>query len=92
VAVNHTEEKPSLAVFITERSWLLFNILNSDAAWLQVHPAVWSDYEDYQSCMTFYSKLMVIDDSAELAVKDVQDCAQMISDPAHRDLVIFSPK
>ena len=35
VATKLTNEKPSIAVFITEHSWLLFHHLGSDAAWLQ---------------------------------------------------------
>ena len=33
--------------------------------------------------------MMVVNDPAERAVKDVQDCAQMTRDPAHRDTVIL---
>ena len=50
ITAKLTEEKPSLAVFITERSWLLFHLLGSDAAWLHAQPAVWSDDEDYENC------------------------------------------
>lgn len=33
--------------------------------------------------------MLVVNDPAERAVKDVQDCAQMTRDPAHRDTVIL---
>ena len=59
IAAKLTEEKPSLAVFITERSWLLFHLLGSDAAWLHEQPAVWSDDEDYENCKRFCCDLMV---------------------------------
>lgn len=46
IAAQLTEEKPPLASFITQCSWLLFQLLESDTAWLHEHPAVWSDGED----------------------------------------------
>ena len=88
IAAKLTEEKPSLAEFLTERSWLLFHLLGSDARWLHEHPEVWSDNEDYEYCKGFCQDMMVVNDPAERAVKDVQDCAQMTRDPAHRDTII----
>ena len=72
----------SLAAFITERSWLLFHLLESDAVWLHEQHSVWSDYNDYEFCKSFRCDMMVVNDPAERAVKDVQDCAQMTRDPA----------
>ena len=82
IATHLTDEKPSLPVFVTERSWLMFHLLESDAVWLTEHPAVWDDYDDYEHCKRFYSDMLVVNDAAERAVKDVQNCAQMTRDPA----------
>lgn len=89
VAAKLTDDQPPLATFISERSWLLFSLLESDPEWLQEHPAIWPDYEDYQFCRDFCTDMMVVNDPAERAVKDVQDCAQMTRDPRHRDNVIL---
>jgi len=50
---------------------------------------VWCDSDDYERCKAFCQDLMVVNDPAKHAVKDVQDCAQMTRDPAHRDSVIL---
>lgn len=89
VAALLTDERPSLADFITERSWLLFDLLGLAATWLQEHPSLWSDDEEYEHAKRFCTDLTVVNDPAERAVKDVQDCAQMTRDPAHRDTVIL---
>ena len=89
IVTKLTEEKPSLAAFITECSWLLFELLGSNAAWLHEQPAIWSDYDDYEYCKSFCSDMMVVNYPAEWAVKGVQDCAQMTRDPAHRDSIIL---
>jgi hypothetical protein len=89
VAVHLTDDKPSLAAFINERSWLLFSLLDSPAEWLGDDPAIWPDNHDYIACKMFCQDLEVVNDPAERAVKDVADCAQMTRDPAHRDTIIM---
>lgn len=47
------DERPPLAKFISERSWLFVSLLESYAAWLQMYPAVWPDNEDFLRCKLF---------------------------------------
>ena len=62
---------------------------DSSPLYLMRQLIVWSDDEDYENCKRFCCDLMVTNDPAERAVKDVQDCAQVTRDPAHRDSVIL---
>ncbi len=89
IAAKLVDDRPSLAEFVTERSWLLFTLLGAEGEWLYEDPAIWSDYEEYQQCKAICDDLAVVNDAAERAVKDVQDCAQMSRDPQHRDTVIL---
>lgn len=89
VATKLTPDRPHLAVFITERSWLLFDLLEVETGWLQEHPSMWPTDENYNNCKMFCQDIMVVNDPAERAVKDVQDCAQLTRDPHHRDSVIL---
>lgn len=89
VGVHLLDVKPSLAAFITPRSWLLFHLLESNAGWLQQDPEMWPNNAEYQFLQNFVNDLMVVNDPAERAVKDVQECAQLTRDPAHRDNVIL---
>ncbi len=84
-----TNDKPWLGAFVTERSWLLFSLLGSQADWLKDHPAVWPDSADYTYCQSFCKDLPVVNDPAERAVKAVQDTRKMTRDPTHRDAVIL---
>ena len=36
---KHTCQKPSLSVFVTERSWLMLHLIKADTAWLSEPPA-----------------------------------------------------
>ena len=76
IAAKLTEEKPSLAVFSLSVCGCCSTFWGSDAAWLH-------------DCKIFCCDLMVTNDPAERAVKDVHDCAQVTRDPAHRDSVIL---
>ena len=89
IAIHLTDDKPSLAAFINARSWLLFAHLDSEAEWLSDDPAIMTDNEDYNRCKMFCQDLEVVNHSAECAVKDVADCANMTHDPAHRNTVII---
>ena len=55
---------------------------------LHEQPAVWSDDDEYNYCKRFCAEMMVVNNPAERAVKDVQDCAIMTRDQTHRDVII----
>ena len=57
---------------------------------LHEQPAVWSDGDEYNYCKRFCAEMMVVNNPAERAVKDVQDCAIMTRDQTHRDVIILA--
>ena len=57
---------------------------NGSVEWLEHHPCTWAQYSSHQ-----YLDDFIWDVQAEEAVKDVQDCAWMTRDPAHRDVIIL---
>ena len=89
VAAKLGPEMPELSSFITAKSWLLFNLLHSRCAWLNHHPSVWHQDPEFTFLRSFCQDLQVVNDSAERAVKDVQDFAEVTRDPAHRDDIIL---
>lgn len=78
MAAHLKPAKPSLAAFVNKRSWLLFNLLDIEGAWLSEHPAVWPDSEEFSK--RFCKVMIVVNDPAERAVKDIQDCTQTTHD------------
>ncbi|KAG0719634.1 hypothetical protein GWK47_050101 [Chionoecetes opilio] len=84
-----TDTRPSLAVFVTERSWLLFKLFRLDTAWLLTEPATWPLSPAYQELRDLTRDMKVVNDSAERAVKDVQEYANMTRDAGHIDDVIL---
>jgi hypothetical protein len=84
-----TERCPSLAAFITPRSWLLFKLFKLDKTWLLTDAATWILCGAYLEHRDLVRDLKVVNDCAERAVKDVQKYANMTRDVAHIDDVIL---
>ena len=76
--------KPSLSTFISPRSWLLFHLIDADTRWLRDDPSSWPQNPTYIHLQEFCKDILVVNDAAERAVKDVQDFANMTRDVAHR--------
>ena len=89
VAAHLQGNQPLLGAFVTEQSWLLFSLIESQAEWLHDDPNTWLDNDDYFRCQALCQDMEVVNDAAERAVKDVTDTAQMARDPAHRDTIII---
>ena len=89
VAAHLGDDRPLLAAFVTERSWLLFHLLESRAEWLGDDLDTWHDNDDYIRCQLLCLDMEVVNDAAERALKDVTDTAQLTRDPAHRDTIII---
>ena len=77
-----------LSKFVSKRSWLLFHLVDIDCGWLQDDPETWDANADYVHFKSFCQDMLVVNDAAERAVKDVQEYAHITRDPAHRDSVI----
>ena len=73
--MSEFESPPSLANFINEESWLIFDILGHKVAhckWMLLPREVWKLDPDYMKFQTFVKNLAVVNDSSERAVKLVQ--------------------
>ena len=70
--------KPPLAAFITERSWLLFKMVEAGSNWLHQHPSTWMQGPSYRYLREFFRDLQVLYDAAERTVQDVAEYAEMI--------------
>ena len=67
---------PSLSIFVSERSWLLFNLLDlgpADSEWLQVEVHQWHLFSGFRKFRDFVKGLTVVNDPAERGVKMIQD-------------------
>ena len=81
--------KPLLSAFITDRSWLFFDLIAANTDWMTEEPCRWPLNEDYIYQRDFCRDIQVVNDAAERAVKDVQDYAKVTRDPVLRDTVIL---
>lgn len=89
VAAHLTQVRPPLASFVTDRSWLLFSLLDANGDWLENDPSTWLNDPEYLHLQELIKDMEVVNDSAERAVKDVAEYAEMSRDPNHRDNVIL---
>ena len=76
--------KVSLANFIGERSWLLFQRLETDTDWLYTPAVEWPQSESYQSFCCAVRSLKVVNDCAERSIKDVTDSVNYARDGDQR--------
>ena len=87
-----TDDKPSLSVFVTERSWLVFHLLEvspAELVWLEFPASTWEHYESYRSLRDYLQDMEVVNDAAERAVKDVGEFARMTRNEGDRDDIIL---
>ena len=92
VAALLLPERPSLSVFITERSWLIFHLLDIDMPrmqWISLPPSSWLQDDTYCQLHEYLRDMQVVNDAAERAVKDVAEYAHMTQAPGDRDNVIL---
>jgi len=82
-------DRPSLSVFVSERSWLLFKLFGLNTHWLHQEPATWQQDPTYQELRELVADMKVVNDCAERAVKDVQEYANATRDAAHIDDIIL---
>ena len=80
--------KPSLSVFVTEKSWLLFHLIEADTQWLSEPVDTWNQIPAYLDQKDFCRHIEVVNDCAERAIKDCQDYAKKSASPDLRDRMI----
>lgn len=83
-----TRAKPSLSTFISDRSWLLFSLIDANTDWLNEPSDTWNDIPAYQDLKEFCKNIEVVNDVAERAVKDCQDYAKKAATRELRDHMI----
>ena len=84
-----TDMPPSLASFVTTRSWLLFQLFWLDTSWLLNEPVTWPLSPAYQELRALTRDLKVFNDCAERVVKDVQEYANITRDAGYINDVIL---
>ena len=83
-----TDAKPCLSEFITEKSWLLFHLIDADTQWLSEPVETWHQIPAYLDQRDFCRHIEVVNDCAERAIKDCQQFAKKSASPEHRDCMI----
>ena len=78
--------------FVTERSWLVFHLLQIQMQylhWLTLPPSEWYHFPSYTQRQLFLEDMQVVNDCAERAVKDVGEFALKIRSTEDRDNLIL---
>ena len=84
----YLDDRPLLGTFVTDQSWLLFHLLESQVGWSGDDLYTWCGNNDSFHCRLLCQDLEVITDATERVIKDVTDTAQLICYLAHRDTLI----
>ena len=79
--------KSLLAAFFTERSCLLFKLVEAGSNWLHQHASTWMQDPSYQYLWDL--ELQVVNDAAQRATIDVAEYAEMTRDPVYWDDIIL---
>ena len=79
----------SLPLFVGPRSWLVFQLLARGSAWLHLPVAEWEANEEFRMMEKVVGDLTVVNDTAERAVKDVEDFANAAHDGEKRGKIIL---
>ncbi len=68
-------DQPYLSSFVGSQSWFLFHQLklNGKQEWLNVPPAYWNNFDDYNTAKGFVSSLAIVNDPAERGIKLITD-------------------
>ena len=81
-------DAPQLDSFVGPKSWLLFEKLDANGAWLNSDPIEWENVGEYQRMYNFVRELKVVNDLAERCVKDIEEYKNMAKDSEHRDEIL----
>ena len=84
---NHRRDVVKLHEFAGERSWLIFELLNINADWMQLPPSSWAGSQSFVRFKNLVDSLEVVNDCAERSVKDVTEFINYGKDHGRRDRV-----
>lgn len=85
-------ERAKPYLILTENQTHGWSLVEADKApfsWLQEHPAVWTDYDEFLWLRKWVSQLEVTNDAAERAVKNSQEVACAARDLRHREDIMI---
>ena len=84
------DEIPPLQSFISEESWLMFDLLGlvDDQEWLQTPVAMWEKFADYRKFCDSTKSLRVVNDLAERGIKLVSDFIHMCKNENQRQALL----
>ena len=73
--------KKTLSSFVSEKSYLLFNLLEiADLAWLEAPVALWKCCPSYTKVRDYVRDLLVVNDGAERGIKLMQELIDRTQD------------
>lgn len=75
--------------FVGERSWLMFDRMDIDTAWMQHPPSDWPASPAFMVFKERVDQLHVVNDCAERSVKDVTEFINYAKDPARLDRIMM---
>ena len=78
-----------LPQLIGPRSWLLFDLLHAEGAWLNRPPHQWVADREYEEMRLVVGKLAVVNYAAERGVKDITDYANGARDGSSRERIVL---
>jgi len=90
VEFNSTDDMPTLRSFISQESWLMFDLLgiDDDQEWLQTPVAMWDKFASYRKFCESANSLRVVNDLAERGIKLVSDFIHMCNDEKQRQALL----
>ena len=79
-----------LSSFVTERSWLLFDLLGLDGVqeWLQTPPTMWEMFDDYRKLKDYVVNVCVVNDLAERGMHLITEFAGKCANPEERQALL----
>ena len=81
--------KPRLNYFVGPKSWLIFNKLNANGAWLQKDVDDWDADREYTRMKACLCDLKVVNELAERCIKDISEYADLAKDSQYREDILI---
>jgi len=86
---GQVQECPLLSAFVTNRSWLFFSLVGSEAMWLHDAPQDWPQNPDYQRLENIATHMLVVNDCAERNVKAITEYVHLTRNNMFLDQIIL---
>ena len=77
-------DRPSEAYFVTNESWLIFDILELPGDWLKVPSMYWDNMSEYNKLKSFCNNLPSLNDCAERGVHLITQFIDQVQDEEGR--------